>query len=483
MKLYSLIKNLNCRVFGNTVIDITGLYHNDLLVKEGSLFFCLRGTKVDGSDFVKSAVRNGAVAIVAEQEIPYIYGVTQIIVKNAREAMSLIACKFYGNPAGKLKLIGVTGTNGKTTTTTMIANVLNWSGHKTALVGTNGIIIDSLKFDTGMTTPDPIELQKYFAMMVRKKIEFVCIEVSAHAIDLHKIDGLKFEVGVFTNLTEDHLDYFKTMQRYYQSKANFFTAKYIKSAIINIDDEYGLKLYDSINVPKFTYAITASADYVATNLKIFRGEQVFDIDKENFTLKILGKFNVYNALATYAVLKSLNIENLDIVNAFSNLKPVDGRFNIYEVKGRCYVVDYAHTPDGLKKILEACREFVGDNKLVCIFGCGGNREMQKRSIMGEISSKYADFSIITSDNPRFEKREDIIADVLKGIENENFTVIEDRKEAIKRSIELSNVGDVIVVAGKGSESYIDEAGVKIPYSDIEEIMKLGEIDEWFIFAD
>ena len=222
MKLFSLLKNIKCRIVGNPVVEIKGLYHNDTEVKDGGLFFCLRGTRVDGVNFVKSAIKNGAVAIVVESEISNLVGVCQVVVKDARETMSRLACKFFGNPASKLKIIGVTGTNGKTTITNMLKAVLDYAGHKTAVVGTNGVFFKGFKYETGMTTPDPIELQRYFAMMTKHKIEYVCMEVSAHAIDLKKLCGVEFVACVFTNLTEDHLDYFKNMDNYGAAKMSLF---------------------------------------------------------------------------------------------------------------------------------------------------------------------------------------------------------------------------------------------------------------------
>lgn len=473
MKLFSLLKDLNYRAVGCLGVDILGLYHSDVSVKEGGLFFCLRGTRVDGSDFVHSAVSNGAVAVVTEQEIPML-GVTQVVVKNAREAMSKIACKFYGNPTSKLKIIAVTGTNGKTTISTMISNSLNFLGKKSAVIGTNGIFFGETKIDTGMTTPDPIDLQKYFSLMVKNKIEYVCMEVSAHAIDLHKIDGFKFEVSVFSNLTEDHLDYFKTMQKYYNAKLKLFNESHSKFAIINADDEYGKMILQSINIPKFTYAIDSKADFKTDKTYTFERGQQFYLNNNRIVLKMFGKFNVYNALACYACLQALGFVKDDVISAIESLKPVDGRFNVYSVGGRFYVVDYAHTPDGLKNVLLTCKELANGYRIISVFGCGGNRETQKRSIMGEISSKYADLTIITSDNSRFEKREDIAKDILKGFLNDNYLVELDRTKAIKKSFEVSAKGDVILVAGKGCEPYIDECGVKSPYLDKNEILKLGE---------
>lgn len=473
MKLCVLLKNINCRVFGNTVIEIKGLFHKDTEVKEGGLFFCLRGTKVDGTDFVKSAVNNGAVAVVTEQEIQNLPGVTQIIVKDTRETMSLISCKFFGEPAKKLKIIGVTGTNGKTTITNIISFVLEKSGIKSAIIGTNGIILKGEKYDLGMTTPDPIELQKYLAVMVKNKIQVVCMEVSAHAAKLNKIEGLVFDSMIFTNLTEDHLDFFKTTENYFQAKSKLFSSRYTKFAVINVDDEeYGKRLCDSINIPFVTYSIRNESHYKCNQITPIDGGQVFEFEQEIVKTQLAGKFNVLNILASIAVLEHFGIDRKSIVSTLKQMKPVEGRFNCVMIGDVVVVVDYAHTPDGLKNILQACKEMTNGKNLIAVFGCGGNREMQKRAIMGEIASKIADFTIITSDNPRFEKREDIAKDIEKGVVGQNYLVELDRAAAIKRAIDLALPGDVVVIAGKGAEPYIEENGVKMPYSDMTEIEKI-----------
>lgn len=473
MKLCSLIKNVSARVFGNPAVEISGLYHKDTEVKENGLFFCLRGTRVDGNDFVYSAIRNGAVAIVTQQEIHGISGITQVVVKNAREAMSLISCKFYGNPAEKLKIIGVTGTNGKTTITNMLASVLEKSSNKVAIIGTSGIFVKGKRYETNMTTPDPIELQKYLSLMVKNHIKYVCIEVSAHSIDLHKIDGIKFEVVIFTNLTEDHLDYFKTMERYFVAKQALFTKKYAKFAVLNADDDYSKRLIESINIPYVTYSNGSKADYFVSNCEVNNGNQILDInDCYKLSLPMLGKFNISNALAAVAALSILEISKETIIKGLQDMKQVEGRFNSYELAGRTFIIDYAHTPDGLKNILIAAKDIAGDNRLFSVFGCGGNRDSQKRPIMGEISDKLADFSIITSDNSRFEKPEDIAKDIIKGIKSDRYLVCLDRGSAIKKAFELSKERDIVVIAGKGAEDYIEENGVKIPYSDYAEIEKI-----------
>lgn len=508
MKLYSLLKNIKCRIFGTTILNISGLYHKDTEVKENGLFFCLRGTRVDGTEFVKSAVKNGAVAVVTEQEIQGLSFVTQIVVKNARETMSLIACRFYGSPAEKLKLIGVTGTNGKTTVSTLIFSSLKSFGKNCAVIGTNGIIIQNQIFESGMTTPDPIILQKYLSLMVRKKVEYVVMEVSAHALDLCKIDGIVFEQVIFTNLTEDHLDYFKTMEKYFSAKQKLFSKKYAKLAIINIDDEYGKRLAGSINLPYFTYAINEkNANLVLTDSEqtkqgqkfcacfktfdILKSEKVNsnfclnnpetsnlndivlnDFESQNFEIKLFGKFNLYNYLAVILSLKNLGYSLSEIAGVSKFIQPVDGRFNTYFVGEKMVVIDYAHTPDGLLNILNSCREIAKSKKLIAVFGCGGNRETGKRKIMGEISSKIADFSIITTDNPRFEKKEEIAREIESGFLNKNYEIVLDRAKAIERALVLADDGDVICIAGKGAENYIEENGIKIPYSDRAIIEKL-----------
>lgn len=472
MKLYTLIKDINCRVLGNTDLDIAGICHKDTEVKDKSLFFCLRGTRVDGINFVSSAIKNGSVAIVTEQELSGVSGITQIIVKNARETMSLIACKFFGNPANKLKIVGVTGTNGKTTITNIIASVLEKLGKKVAIVGTNGVIFSGKKFDTGLTTPDPIELQKYFSQMVKDKIEYVIMEVSAHSLDLNKVSGFTFEVSVFTNLTEDHLDYFKTMDKYFLAKAKLFTKKHSKLAVLNRDDAFFKKLENCINIPYLTYAKNSEADYFANQIQMSGGFQKFIFNNLSIVeTQLFGTFNVSNVLASIAVLEALGYKRGDILAGISEVKPVEGRFNILKVKDSLIVIDYAHTPDGLENVLKTCRELASGSKVISVFGCGGNRDSQKRKIMGEISSKNADFTIITSDNPRFEKRETIAKHIEEGMCNSNYIIELERSKAIEKAILMAEAGDVVLVAGKGAEPYIDENGIKIPYSDYVEVEK------------
>lgn len=472
MKLFKLLKNINCRIFGLASIEIEGLYHNDKDVRENGLFFCINGKNFSGENFVINAIKNGAVAIVTESEITNIHGVTQILVKNVRKAMSLIACNFYGNPAEKLKIIAVTGTNGKTTTTHMIAGLMQNLGRNCAIIGTNGAIYNNKKIETEMTTPDPIVLQKILYKMERLGVEYVCMETSAHAIYLNKLDGIKFELVIFTNLTEDHLDYFLTMENYFQAKRKIFSKYFTKRALINIDDEYGKRIYDSINVPKYTYSINSSSNFKSDNLKLENFQQTFLFNGKFLKTNFLGEFNVYNLTSALASLEILGFKVKDSQSIINKLNPVEGRFNTIVIKNKLFIIDYAHTPDGLENVLKLSKRIAGYENLICVFGCGGNRETQKRSKMGEISSKYANSTIITSDNPRFEDRLKIAKDIEKGMTNSNYLTILDRSEAIKFAFKNSKENDVILIAGKGAENYIDEMGEKKPYSDFDEVRKL-----------
>lgn len=473
MKIYQLLKNVKCRVLGSVLKEVTGLYHNHDRVEKDGMFFCLKGTEMNGEDFALKAIRNGAVAIVVENELRFINNVTQILVKDARVAMSLIAQNYYGNPAKSLKLIGVTGTNGKTSTTYMIAGLIKSLNHEVAIIGTNGVVYNDQKLmDTGMTTPDPIELHKILQKLKKMKIEYVCMEISAHSLYLKKIDGLRFEVAIFSNLTEDHLDFFQSMEKYYMAKKVLFSNKYTKKALINVDDLFGMRLYKSINLSVKTYSIDSASDYKAEDLGMDNFEQKMRFGEFVFYSKFIGKFNIYNLTAALACLDVLNLCVKDVQESVNSIVQIPGRFNTLVIKNKLFIIDYAHTPDGLENVLLLSKKISKEKRLVCVFGCGGNRETQKRQKMGEISSKIANFTIITNDNPRFENPMDIAKEIEKGVIGDNYKIILDRKSAINYADTLSRCGDVILIAGKGAESYIEENGKMLSYSDFEEVEKL-----------
>ena len=472
MKLFKLLKGIKCRVFGSMLIEIKGLYHNDKEVCDGGMFFCLNGTNSRGLNYASSAVESGAVVVVSEREIQGLHNVTQVLVKNVRKAMSLISKNFYENPAKNLKLIGVTGTNGKTSTTYMISSMLESLGFSSAIIGTNGVVYKGKRIETGMTTPDPIELQKILYNLAKDGVMYVCMEVSAHSIFYNKIEGLMFDAVIFSNLTEDHLDFFGSMEEYFQAKRKLFSKKYAKTAIINVDDEYGRRLVESINMSTKTYSIYSKSDYRSINLGVKSFRQQIKLVGQKIDSGLLGEFNIYNLTSAVACLSVLEIEIQNLQKLISEIKEIPGRFNTRVIKQKLFIIDYAHTPDGLENVLKLCKTLVSDKKIICVFGCGGNREAQKRSKMGEISSKYADFTIITTDNPRFEEKHKIAKDIEAGIKNRDYKIVLDRAEAIKFANIISNEGDVILIAGKGSENYIDEKGEKKYYSDYDEIEKL-----------
>lgn len=472
MKLFRLLKGIKCRVLGSQLVDVEGLCFNDKQAQKNHLYFCIRGIKDDGADYVLSAVARGVVAVVSEKEFVGLKGVVQILVKDVRKTMSLIAKNFYENPAMKLKLVGVTGTNGKTTTTYMISGLLNDLGVKSAIIGTNGVVFEGKVVETGMTTPDPIELYKILRRLADLGVQVVCMEVSAHAIYLRKIDGLIFDIVIFSNLTEDHLDYFETMERYFDAKKKLFSKRYAEKALINIDDVYGKRLFESINLNKKSYSICREADYISKNLGIENFVQKMVFQNKILFIKFLGEFNIYNLLSAISCVMELGFSFKNIQNTLDKLEFVPGRFNLMVIKQKLFIIDYAHTPDGLENVLKLCKGLLTGGKLINVFGCGGDRETQKRPKMGEISSKYANFTIITSDNPRFESREKIANEIAQGVCGDSFKIILDRIEAIVFADSITKEGDVILIAGKGCEDYIDELGVKKRYSDFEQVQKL-----------
>lgn len=472
MKLFKLLKGIKSRVLGRVNIEIKSLHFKDYEVEKGGLYFCINGTKEDGSSYAYSAVKNGAVVVVLEKELSGFAGVVQIIVKDVRKTMSLMARNFYGEPDRDLKLIGVTGTNGKTTTTHMISDLLKNLGYSSAVIGTNGVFFNDKIIETGMTTPDPIELYRILKTLSGQGVQYVCMEVSAHALQLKKIEGLIFEVVIFSNLTEDHLDFFDNMNSYFEAKKKLFSKKFAKTALINIDDEYGKILNEGIKLEKKTYSIYNNSDYPAKDLGVENFEQLFEFQGKVLKSKFLGEFNIYNLLSAIACVDMLNLKIRNIQKMIDDINFVSGRFNSIVIKEKLFIVDYAHTPDGLENVLRLCKSILKNGKLFCLFGCGGDRETQKRPKMAEISSKYANFTIITTDNPRFESRLSIAHDIESGMKNDNYKIILDRSEAIEFADKISNEGDIILIAGKGAENYIDEQGEKKYYRDFDELEKI-----------
>lgn len=436
---------------------------------ESGLFFCFCG-KQDGFKLIDKAIQNGAVAIVSEKEFGC--SVPLIIVRDIRLCLAKISQNFYGTK--DVKVIGITGTNGKTTTSFIIKSILEKAGKNVGLIGTNGIYFQNEFIEAKLTTPDPIDLHHIFSIMKQAKVDYAIMEVSAHAIQLKKVYGINFVCKILTNLTEDHLDYFKTMQNYSKAKESFFEKD--DMMVVNIDDSLGQKISNKFETA-ITYGLKNPSDVFCveinkncTNYTMNICDNVISINS-----KLYGMFNVYNALASATCCYFLGIEPNIIKNGIESVLRVDGRFNVIELNGKKVIIDFAHTPDGLENVLKTAKS-ITDEKLFCVFGCGGNRDKKKRKLMGAIANKYCSFCFITSDNPRNEEPNAIINEIAKGFTNNNYYKIEDRKTAIAVAMMSLKQGDTLIICGKGGENYIEKNGQKYPYSDIEVVKELlGEM--------
>ncbi len=471
MKLKNLLNGLNILYApSNKNIDILNIANSTKDVTEGTLFFCLKGQKVDGHTLKKEAQNLGAICFIVEKYDECFNGM-QIVVDDARASLSIVCANFFKHKTS-LKIIGITGTNGKTTTTHMIANILECANKKVGIIGTEGVKYngDVIKFN--MTTPDPIELFKTLKHMSEQQIEYVVMEVSAHAIYLNKIHALKFLAKGLTNITEDHLDFFENMENYSKTKLNFINQSNCKK-VVNIDDERGYKL-SLKNKDVYTYSLISDADAVAFGLSDDCSEYKISLfNKElSFNTNTIARYNVENALCAVLIAKLIGIKEKCIINGINTFKSVDGRLNVYKKQDKTVIIDFAHTPDALKKVLTNVRPFV-KNKLICVFGCGGNRDSTKRKHMGEVASMLADLVIITNDNPRYEEPMQIAKDIEKGIKTSNYEIILNRKKAVEKAVKQMQDGDVLVLCGKGTENYIEINGEKQPYLDKNEVLKWG----------
>lgn len=479
MKLRDILKGVEI-VELNISLDeeITDITGNSKNVSENSAFICLEGTKFDGHLFAKDAIDSGAKVLITQKKIELPKGAKFVQTAVGRKNIAKIACNFFEEPSHKFKLIGITGTKGKTTTTYMIKAILEQKGLKVGLIGTIESKIGDVQLKVSSnTTPDAIELQRTFADMAEEGAEAVVMEVSSHALDLDRVYGSKFAYAAFTNLSQDHLDYHKNFENYYQAKKILFDM--CESAFVNIDDEYGKRLYNEITCPKKSFAVDNHADIEVTDFEITSqfvtfNEKAHDEDIR-YKVKIPGKFSVYNALTAISVVSEFGCTFSDIQKGFDNLK-VPGRSEIVDIGTDFTVmVDYAHSPDSLKNILLATREYV-KGRIICVFGCGGDRDKTKRPIMGEISGKLADISIVTSDNPRSEEPEDIVSQVEEGIKRvtKEYYRVTDRASAIYKALEIAKKDDVIVVAGKGHEPYQILKTGTIHFDDREQIREQYE---------
>ncbi|TYP54947.1 UDP-N-acetylmuramoyl-L-alanyl-D-glutamate--2,6-diaminopimelate ligase [Thermosediminibacter litoriperuensis] len=472
MKVGQFLKTLSeiVDVRGSTDIEISSIAYDSRKVEKGSLFIAIQGFKLDGHDYIREAVSNGAVAVIGEKEVDLSEDVLYIKVKNSRKALSEVSSLFFGKPAERLNVIGVTGTNGKTTTTYLIKAILDEAGYSTGVVGTIGIRIKDRLLPAERTTPESLELNQIFSEMLKEGVEYVAMEVSSHSLKLHRVDHIKFEVGVFTNLTQDHLDFHASFEDYYASKKKLFDLS--RKAVINVDDESGERLCRELNIPVLTYAVEKNADVRAENVAISSDGVSYDVcaggKRRKIVYRVPGRFSVYNSLAAISACLFLGIDLDTMTKALEKVRGVPGRFEpVDEGQNFTVIVDYAHTPDGLENVLNAIKTFAR-GRIITVFGAGGDRDRGKRPLMGRVVSEHSDYFIITSDNPRTEDPQAIIDDIEKGImEKSKYEKVTDRREAIKRAIEMASGGDVILIAGKGHEDYQIIGDKILPFDDRE----------------
>ena len=475
MRLKELLKNIKpTQVVGDENTDITGVNIDSRKIKQGHLFVAMKGTQVDGHQFIPKALDLGASAILCE-DLPAELkeNVTYIQVASTEDAVGKVATIFYGNPSEKLKLVGVTGTNGKTTIATLLYNMFRKLGYKCGLLSTVCNYIEEEQLPTSHTTPDPIELNQLLSKMVDAGCDYAFMECSSHAIAQKRIGGLRFAGGIFTNLTRDHLDYHKTFENYRDAKKAFFDGLPKSAfAIINADDKNGMYMVQNCKATIKTYSTRAMADFKAKILECHFEGMYLDIDRHEVGVQFIGKFNVSNLLAVYGTAIMLGEKAEDILVVMSTLKSVNGRLDpVRSPEGYTAIVDYAHTPDALENVLNAIHEVLnGKGQVITVCGAGGNRDKGKRPLMAQEAVKQSDKVIITSDNPRFEDPQDIINDMLAGLDKplmKKVLSIVDRKEAIRTACMMAKKGDVILVAGKGHEDYQEIKGVKHHFDDKE----------------
>lgn len=463
MKLHVLLDTLK----GFSIIpeenpEITSIEMDSRLVQEGSLFICIEGFTVDGHDFVEQAVKNGAAAIIAQKNIEAAVPVVQ--VRDTTRAMAILADAFYGHPTKQMHLIGITGTNGKTSTSYLVEQMMRGAGKSTGVIGTIGMKINDETFEVKNTTPDSLTLQKMFHQMNEKQVETAVMEVSSHALHMGRVHGCQYDVSVFTNLTQDHLDYHKTMDAYRNAKSllfsqlgNGFDSDRPKYAILNIDDEATKEYIISTQAIVITYGIDNDSDIMAKDIEMTSSGTRFTLvvgaESRIVQMKLVGKFNVYNVLAAVGASLVSGVELDNIIETIGNLRGVSGRFELVdEGQDFAVIVDYAHTPDSLENVLRTIGQFA-KGKIYCVVGCGGDRDKTKRPIMAKLAEQHADFPIFTSDNPRSEDPVSILKEMEAGVEGTAFETILDRKEAIDYAISKAKAGDVILIAGKGHETY------------------------------
>ena len=466
-------------VKGSTDIPVQKIEFDSRVIQPSDIFIAIRGSISDGHNFIQTAIDNGATTIVCDTPPEVLSdNVTFIIVQNTNSALATMAANFYENPSAKLKLVGITGTNGKTTVASLLYQLYKDAGHKVGLISTVKIMVDEVEYKTTHTTPDSLTINKYLEMMLENEVDFCFMEVSSHGIHQKRTEGLYFAGGVFTNLSHDHLDYHDSFAEYRDVKKSFFdNLPRTAFAISNIDDKNGSVMLQNTSAQKVTYALKSYADYRAQILESQLSGLLLKIDDNEVWTRLIGTFNAYNLLAIYATAVELGMEKIEVLRLLSLLESVSGRFQfIVSETNITAIVDYAHTPDALENVLQTIDTIRTRNEqLLTVVGCGGDRDKTKRPLMADIASGWSDKTIITSDNPRTEVPEMIIEDMEKGvqIQNRNKTLsITDRFQAIKAACQFANANDIILIAGKGHETYQEIHGVKYDFDDLEIVTKL-----------
>lgn len=476
MKIYRLLKNveyLEKNIDDNE--EILDISVDSRFCQKESLFFAINGNNKNGNDYILDAINNGAKVIVTSKR-PNI-DCKYILCKDVRKLESQIAYNFY-EINNKIKLIGVVGTNGKTTITYMLKHIFSSCGKNVGVIGTLGIYFNKHKLNPEMTTPDSVFLTRVIKQMIDEGVEYCFLEVSAHAISQKRVDAFHFETLIFTNCSHDHLDYFKTFEEYKKTKASIFSKEKCTRAVVNIDDNLGFEIAKNSGADCFLYGLENPSDVFAVNVKTNKLQTSFMLNLfdyiEKVKINMIGKYNVYNAMASLQTAVLCKLDKEKIINSLSTFSGVSGRMEfIEEYNGAQIFVDYAHTPDGLKNSIITATEIV-KRRVIVVFGCGGLRDKEKRSIMGKIAGEYADFTIITSDNPRFEEPYSIIKDIEKGLREKSvsYITIQNRYLATAYAIKMLKKGDVLLVLGKGAEEYQEIMSVKIPYNDKEKIREI-----------
>ncbi len=472
MKLYDIISNLKFIGIKNYQdMDIDSLTCDSKERLNNGLYFCIKGTKIDGHDFADESIKNGAICLVVDHflDIP----IAQIMVENVRSTMSYISSIFFAtDKIENMKFIGITGTNGKTTTTFIIREILTQMNKGVGMIGTEGVYIKNLMLPPALTTPDPIFLHKLISDMHENGCEYCVMEVSAHAIALNKIDDIKYDIVGISNITNDHLDFFINMENYIKCKASLFDSKHAKMGVVNIDDKFSKDIVKKSNIDIQTYGKDGDFKIIEINQQTTSTEFKFFHKNHEYkcVTNLIGEYNIHNLLMAIACLNSVGFEIKEILKIIKTTKiVVPGRFNILKLEANFDVlIDYAHTPDGMKNVLSSVKKLPVE-RIITVFGCGGDRDRSKRNMMGKIAVDYSDITIVTSDNPRCENPDIIIDDIVKGIENKNVIRICDRRSAIEYALSIAKSKDIILILGKGAENYQEIGNIKIPYSDYDTV--------------